>query len=83
MLGLENKTDKAIWDFAKKENFIIVTFDSDYYDLSLTLHHPPKIVWIKTGNLATSAIEKLLTAKAEQIKSFISDSDLGCLEIAD
>ena len=82
-LALENKTDKTIWDFAKKEEYTIVTFDSDYYDLSLTLSHPPKIIWIKTGNLTTNALEKLLTAKAEQIKSFISDSDLGCLEITD
>ncbi len=36
-LGLENLTDKEIWEYAKKNEFIIVTFDTDFYDLSLLL----------------------------------------------
>lgn len=34
-LELENKTDFEIWTFAKKHNYCIITFDSDFYDLSL------------------------------------------------
>ncbi|MEQ8364474.1 MAG: DUF5615 family PIN-like protein [Cyclobacteriaceae bacterium] len=35
-VGLLNKTDIDIWKYAKEEDFIIVTFDSDFYDFSLT-----------------------------------------------
>lgn len=80
-LGLENSTDKEIWEFAKKENFTIVTFDSDFYDLSLLLGHPPKLIWIRSGNLTTSNIERTLNAKAEQIGMFIGDKEISCLEI--
>ncbi len=31
-LGLENFTDSEIFDFAKKNQFSIVTFGADFYD---------------------------------------------------
>ncbi len=82
-LGLENKSDRLVWDFAKKEGFAIVTFDSDFYDLSITLGHPPKIIWLKSGNLSTSNLEKLLKSKSDQIQNFDEDKELSCLEIID
>jgi predicted nuclease of predicted toxin-antitoxin system len=48
-LSLENSTDMAIWTFAKDHNYAIVTFDSDFYDLSTYFGHPPKIIWLRTG----------------------------------
>ena len=36
-LGLENSTDREIWEYAKREGYTIVTFDSDFYDLTLVL----------------------------------------------
>lgn len=82
-LGLSNKSDRSIRDFAKKEGFIVVTFDSDFYDLSLTEGHPPKIIWIKSGNLTTDHLADLLTRKATQIQQFAQDKELSCLEIID
>jgi predicted nuclease of predicted toxin-antitoxin system len=80
-LGLENSSDKVIWDYAKASNFIIVTFDSDFYDLSLLHGHPPKIIWLRSGNLTTSNVERVLTMKIEQIKYFSEDPGISCLEI--
>lgn len=62
-LGLENKTDLEIWQYAKKEGFVLVTFDSDFYDLSLANGHPPKIIWLKTGNMTSARIASLLIKK--------------------
>lgn len=82
-LGLNNKSDRSIWDFAKKQEFIIVTFDSDFYDLSVTEGHPPKIIWVKSGNLTTDHLADLLAKKATQIQQFSEDKELSCLEIVD
>lgn len=82
-IGLDNKPDKEIWDFAKKEGFVLVTFDSDFYDLSLTYGHPPKLIWLKTGNMTTKNLEKVLADKVSQIEDFVVDPELNCLEIID
>lgn len=83
-LGLENESDLAIWNFAKKNNFNIVTFDSDFFDLSNLKGHPPKIIWLKSGNLTTQNIAKLLTNNIDLIKDFTLNklySDLSCLQL--
>jgi len=80
-LGLEDSSDEEIWKFAKQNDYTIVTFDSDFYDLSLVWGQPPKIVWIRTGNLTTTEIERLLRMHSENIRQFIEHSELACLEI--
>lgn len=39
-VGLENKDDKVIWEFASREDFTIVTFDFDFYHISLICGRP-------------------------------------------
>ena len=34
-LGLEDSTDIEIWNYAKKNGFTIVTFDTDFFDYSI------------------------------------------------
>ena len=55
-LGLENSTDIEIWEYAKSNSFTIVTFDSDFYDLSVVRGCPPKIIWLRIGNSSTENI---------------------------
>ena len=83
-LKLENKSDREIWEFAKKEQYTIVTFDADFYDLVTLYGHPPKVVWIRIGNTKTDNLIAILQNHAEIIKAFITDTnylDIGCLEI--
>ncbi len=42
--GLNDGEDPQIWEFAKKNHFTIVTFDSDFFDISIINGHPPKII---------------------------------------
>jgi predicted nuclease of predicted toxin-antitoxin system len=83
-LGLENYSDREIWDYAKKEAYTIVTFDSDFFDMNLVLGSPPRIIWLRIGNASTDDIIDLFRKNFELIKEFLSDpdySELGCLEI--
>jgi predicted nuclease of predicted toxin-antitoxin system len=79
--GLINATDREIWEFAKKNNYIIVTQDSDFNELNSLLGFPPKIIWIRSGNLKTNEILKILVDHIVDIEKFASDSLLGCFEI--
>ena len=81
-LGLENMTDNEIFEFAKKNDYSIVTFDSDFCDLNILKGFPPKIIWIRTGNTTTKNLEIILKNKYELINSFMQEN-FGCLEIMD
>ncbi|NEU08937.1 hypothetical protein GZH53_11495 [Flavihumibacter sp. R14] len=80
-LALEDATDLQIWAFARDNNFIIVTFDADFYDFSNLYGQPPKIIWLRTGNTKTSNISDILLLNKEIIKSFLNDESISCLEI--
>ncbi|UBM61603.1 DUF5615 family PIN-like protein [Candidatus Sulfidibacterium hydrothermale] len=79
-LGLENATDLEIFNYAKKKDYAIVTFDSDFCDLNIVKGFPPKIIWLKTGNRTTNELERLFRNKQDLIRIFLSE-DYGCLEI--
>jgi len=81
-LGLENSTDIEIFNFAKKHDYAIVTFDSDFSDLNILKGHPPKIIWIRTGNTTTRNLEKLLRNQQDLIELFFTE-EYGCLEIVE
>jgi len=74
-------TDVAIWDYADKYGYVIVTNDEDYLRLSLSKGFPPKVVLLKTGNQSSNFIYELLFAKKTAIEA-LSDSELiGVIEL--
>ncbi len=79
--GLINYTDRHIWEFSKEHEYIIVTQDSDFNDLNLLYGFPPKIIWIRTGNLRTQSILRILIDYFDEIEKFIVDESYGCFEI--
>ncbi|MGI8892469.1 MAG: DUF5615 family PIN-like protein [Bacteroidia bacterium] len=82
--GLENKGDNDIWLYARENSFTIVTHDSDFYEFSTLKGHPPKIIWLRTGNTSTKNLISLIMEKKEIIKEFIISEkykEVSCLEI--
>ena len=82
--NLNNREDSDIWEYAKKKNFAIVTFDADFYDISIINGHPPKIIWIRIGNLPTDELAQLLISNQEIIEPFLDEpefSEIACLEL--
>ncbi len=82
--GLENLTDIEIWEYAKKNNFTIVTFDADFYEITVLKGQPPKVIWLRTGNTSTNNLVKIFEDNYELIYEFILNEnykDIGCIEI--
>lgn len=80
-IGLIDKNDKLIWDYAKENNYIIVTQDSDFNEFNLLFNHPPKIIWIRTGNINTKELVLILEANYDNLVEFDENDMLGCFEI--
>jgi len=78
---LHSASDEKIWTFARNNDFTIVTQDSDFNERSLVYGYPPKVVWLRTGNISTQNIKRLLKQHNQDIISFEKDKALGCLQI--
>ena len=48
--ALDRATDDAIWAFAARESFTIVTLDADFSDIAALRGAPPKVIWLGCGN---------------------------------
>ena len=79
-LGLENATDIEIFEFAGKNGYTIVTFDSDFCDLNNLKGFPIKVIWLRTGNTTTKNLAGIFRNKYDLIRKFLTEEN-GCLEI--
>jgi Uncharacterized protein conserved in bacteria len=75
------REDQQIFEFAKTNNFTIVTFDVDFFDLQLLQGFPPKVIWLRFGNSSNLRITSKLLENEKAINSFLSNEESGILEI--
>ena len=80
-VGLNDHSDVEIWQFARQNDFTVVTFDADFLDISVLRGIPPKIIWLRTGNLPTAGIAERIILNYSVIVSFIDDPEQNCLEL--
>lgn len=82
-LGLVDCSDLEIWSYAFRNNYTIVTFDSDFIDLANLKGSPPKIIWLRFGNASNLKIANKLISNASIISEFIisTSSEIDFLEI--
>ncbi len=80
-LGLDESEDTDIWEYAKTNDFVLVTKDADFGDLSVLRGFPPRVIWLRRGNCKTSDIEQVLLANFETIEQFETDPTLGLITL--
>lgn len=76
---LLESADREIWEFAKARDFVIVSTDSDFYELATTIGPPPKVVWLRRWTHPTRDAERVLRREAIRITEFLADLELGVL----
>jgi len=79
--NLTQRSDILIWEFAKHNDFIIVTRDADFFDIGLIQGYPPKIIWIQTNNPSKEYTENLLLTNKDIIYNFVDESETFCLRL--
>ena len=78
-VGMKATDDPIVWDYAKNNDFMIVSKDADMHDLSLVFGNPPKVVWLRLGNCSTRQVEELLRCDFDIIKLFYEDDSVSLL----
>ena len=77
--GLDKASDLEVWEFAQENDFILVTKDSDFHDLSLLRGTPPQVIWLRIGNCTTITVENLLREHHTEIEEFAQEATAGVL----
>lgn len=81
-VGLAEATDDEVWEFARENDFIVVSKDSDFRQLAFLYGAPPKVVWLRVGNVATSEILLVLLDHIEAIERFAGTDDESLLVLS-
>lgn len=79
--GFEGYDDKALWEYARVHELVLVTQDSDFHEMSVLYGFPPKIIWLKCGNQPKKVIAQRLIDNHAAIEQFYKNDGLGCIEI--
>ncbi len=80
-IGLATASDRTVWDYARANNYIVVTKDADLSELGTLLGFSPKVIWIRRGNCATHEIEQLLQNNQAAIELLAQDPESGVLTL--
>jgi predicted nuclease of predicted toxin-antitoxin system len=65
-IGLRDATDRAIFDAARNADAVLISKDSDFVELAMRLGAPPKLIWLRSGNVSNAALQALFTAKLHE-----------------
>jgi len=77
--GLLSALDEEVWRFAAKNDFAIVSKDSDFSELSVLHGSPPKVIWLRVGNCTTEHAGHALRDSFKSIQAFLETNEESCL----
>ena len=77
--NLLESPDKLIWMFVRDKGFAIVTADADSHRMAAELGAPPKVIWLRGCDYATSVAQELIRNQAIRIAEFLNDPELAVL----
>jgi len=81
LLGMSTDDDKAIWRYARRHNFIIVSKDTAFFHRSMRFGPPPKGIWLRAGNCTTTTIAQLLREHFIDVCAFEEDAEAAFLPL--
>ena len=81
-VGLKEAGDPLVWAYAKDNDLMVVSKDSDFHQRSFLYGYPPKVVWVRLGNCSTADVERVLRTNFEVIKDFYEDVSAAFLSLS-
>jgi len=72
----EQPTDKQLWDHGRREGWTLLTKDADFFERLALEGAPPKVIWLRTGNLRRIELETILMRLWPQISALLVSVDL-------
>jgi len=80
-LNLQAASDAEVWSYAANHNYVILSKDADFHQMSFLYGPPPKVVWIRRSNCSTSEILKILRDHVEDLIAFDENPETAFLAL--
>ena len=71
--------DLAVWEYALKNSFVILTKDNDFDERSLVNGCPPKVIHLLCGNRSTDYILDLILKNHSELIAFGVNDKENCI----
>jgi len=71
LMQLAGAADRSVWKAAQAGDYVLVTRDEDFLQLSVLHGAPPKVVWLNIGNARNAAIAALLRSNVTALDRFV------------
>ncbi len=81
-VGLLGGVDQAVWAYAAQQGLLLTSKDTDFYQRSMVLRAPLKVVWLRVGNVSTAAVAALLRQRYVTVRRFYEDPDTTFLPLS-
>lgn len=68
--------DGFLWNYAKENNLIILTKDSDFSNRIIVSQPPPKVVHYRIGNMRSAALAEFIAKTWPQVLTLLETNKL-------
>jgi predicted nuclease of predicted toxin-antitoxin system len=72
--GTPLRSDMAIWQYARNNGFIIVTFDTDFVQIATLRGAPPHVVLLQLRNPSYKEVARVLIERKVKIDELVGDA---------
>ena len=72
----QQSSDSELWMHARQHDWTILTRDTDFFDRIMLEGSPPKVIWVRLGNIRKADLESLLLRLWPAICNLLTDADL-------
>jgi predicted nuclease of predicted toxin-antitoxin system len=73
--------DLDIWQYAKANDFTIITKDDDFLALAHRFGPPPKLIMVEMGSCSNAILAERLRASAAQLNEFVTHTSAGIIKL--
>lgn len=72
----DRPTDLELWKIARERHLVILTRDTDFFDRLMLEGPPPKVIWVRLGNIRRRDLEKALADLWPTLAALLGTADL-------
>ena len=72
----QQPSDSLLWSYARDRNWTILTRYADFFDRLMLQGPPPKVIWVRLGNIRRNDLQDLLIRIWPTICNLLVDADL-------